>query len=46
MAKPSMEETYRDMDGKGTEMPFPGRKGKREGKRSKGRKVRKSKGRY
>ena len=46
MARPSTEETYRDMDGKGVEMPFPGRKGKREGKRAKGRKGRKGKGRY
>ena len=46
MARPSTEETYRDMDGKGVEMPFAGRKGKREGKRGKGRKERKGKGRY
>ena len=46
MARPSTEETYRDMDGKGVEMPFGGRKGKREGKRGKGRKGRKGKGRY
>jgi hypothetical protein len=46
MAKPSLEETDRDLFGKGSEMNFGGRKGRKESKRGKGRKNRKSKGRY
>jgi hypothetical protein len=47
MAKPSLEETDRDLFGKGSEMNFGGRKGRgRSGKRGKGRKARKGKGRY